>query len=167
MKSVRILIIFIFSPLLLSAQQVTEPVQWFWVSAAYGTPVITQSTFNKGGVLEIKAGGRLTPNNITLVGGLENTLSSGDSIVPERFSPFFGPGYLFKDQRIFFSIHTGLSYPFYRNAPDYPRNLGLYSCLDIGLRLASRFTVGVGLSSQLAKDVSAFNLRFWIQLNSD
>lgn len=141
--------------------------KWYWIAAGYGTPVITQSTFNQGGILEIKAGTRIIPNGITLVGGLENTLSNRDSLVPERFSPFFGPGYMFKDDRIFFSIHTGLSYPLYKNAPEYPRNPGLYSCIDIGIRIVSRFTIGIGLSNQLAKDVNAFNLRFWVQLNSD
>lgn len=149
------------------AQQADEPLPWYWFSAAYGTPVITNSTFNQGGVLEIKGGARITYSNITLVGGLENTLSNTDSLVPERFSLFFGPGYLFKDERIFFSIHTGLSYPFYRNAPEYPREPGLHTSLDVGIRLASKFTVGIGLSNQLAKDIQAFTLRFWVQLNSD
>ena len=149
------------------AQLADEPVPWYWFSAAYGTPVLTNSTFYDGGFLEIKVGGRITSSNITVVGGLENSLASSDSALPERFSLFFGPGYMFKDERIFFSIHTGLSYPFYRNAPDYQQDIGLHTSLDVGVRVAPKFTLGVGLSNQLAKDVQAFAIRFWVQLNTD
>ena len=167
MKSLGAFILLFLVSVLSQAQPISEPVKWLWISAAYGTPVITNSTFNQNGLLEIKAGGRITHTNITLVGGLENTLTSGDTVVPERFSLFFGPGFIFKDKLMFFSIHTGLSYPFYKNAPDYPKNPGLHSSIDIGVRIGSRFTVGLGLSNHLASDINAYNLRFWVQLNSD
>lgn len=151
------------------AQQLdSEPLQWLWVSANYGTPVITTSDFNKNGIIEIKVGGRLTSNNITLVGGLNNSLRGNDSILPERFSLFFGPGYMFKDNRIFFSIHTGLSYPFYKNAPEnYPQSLGLHNALDLGLRLAAKFTVGVGINQHISNDIPAYTFRFFLQMNSE
>ncbi len=140
--------------------------RFFWLNAAYGTPVITNTNFNTNGLLEIKAGAKIV-NNITLVGGLENTLRGTDSI-PERFSPYFGPGYVFMDQRIFLSIHTGIGYPFYRNAPEgYTRGPGLHTALDLGIRLASKITAGIGLSNHLAADINAFTLRFWFQINSD
>ena len=154
---------FLFGAISAKAQ---EAKPFYWGSVAYGTPVITDDAFNTNGLLEIKAGAELV-NGITLVGGLENTLSGSDSI-PERFSLFLGPGYMFRDQRIFFSIHTGLGYPFYRNAPEgYPQNPGLHSAVDMGIRLASKITVGIGLSNHLAQDVNAFTLRFWLQLNSE
>ena len=140
--------------------------KFFWVSASYGTPVIVNSPYNFNGVLEFKAGARITSNNITLVGGLENTLNDANNI-PERFSPFLGPGYFFTDKLIFFSIHTGLSYPFYKDAPDYPQDPGLHSALDLGLRIASNVTAGIGLSHFIANDVNAFTLRFWFQINSE
>jgi hypothetical protein len=157
---------FIFSAVC-NAQPVVEPMPWYWFNVGYGTPTLTNSAYNQGGVLAITAGGRLSYTNITLVGGLENTINSGDSLIPERFSLFFGPGFIVKDKLIFLSMHTGLSYPFYRNAPDYPQEPGLRTCLDFGIRVAQKFTLGVGISNDLAKDVAAFNIRFWVQINSD
>lgn len=162
----RFLLVTWFSLLFCQGYAQFDNSNWFWVSAAYGTPVITNTTYNSAGLLEIKAGGVLT-KNLTLVGGLENTLRGTDSI-PERFSPFLGPGFIFRDQRIFLSMHTGISYPFYRNAPeDYPQNPGLQSAIDLGVRLAPKITVGIGLSNHLAKDINAFTFRFWLQINSE
>ncbi len=151
-----------------SAQnQVGEPFEWFWASAAYGTPVITNSTHNQYGVLEIKVGGRISPQNISLVGGLNNSLIGDSSSTPERFSLFLGPGYFFKDKLVFFSIHAGLSYPFYKNAPEnYPQTLGLQNALDLGFRLAPKMTLGIGLNQFITNDVPAYTFRFFVQLNS-
>ena len=158
---------FLFAINCYAQQTGPESLQWFWVSANYGTPVITTSDFNKNGILEIKVGSRLTANNITLVGGLNNSLRGNDSILPERFSLFFGPGYFFKDKRIFFSVNAGLSYPFYKNAPeDYPQSLGMHNALDLGLRLATKFTIGVGMNQHISNDVPAYTFRFFIQMNS-
>jgi len=164
---VRLLVYLLFFSSLGKAQNVDEPLPWYWFNVGYGTPTITNSTYNQGGVLALTAGGRFSYTNITLVGGLENTINSGDSLVPERFSLFFGPGFIFKDKLIFLSLHTGLCYPFYRNAPDYHQELGVRTSLDLGIRIVPKFTVGVGISNDLAKDVAAFNLRIWVQFNSD
>lgn len=151
----------------LQAQEEIEPLQWYWASLSYGTPVITNSPFNENGVLEIKVGARLTESNISLVGGLNNSLVNSNSSVPERFSLFFGPGYFFKDRLIFFSIHTGLSYPFYKNAPEgYPQSLGMHNALDLGVRLVPKMAVGIGFNQHISNDVPAYALHFFLQLNS-
>jgi hypothetical protein len=89
----------------LAAQDATSQPD-LWLIAGYGTPVITDSPFNAGGELEIKLGGRIAQSDLTLVGGLANSLTSGTDN-PERFSLFVGPGYVFTDRRDFFQFTHG------------------------------------------------------------
>lgn len=130
-----------------------------WLVAGYGTPIITNSPFNPGGELEIKLGGRVAESDLTLVGGLSNSLNSGTTN-PERFSLFLGPGYLFTDRLIFFSLHTGVSYPFYRNAPEVQQNVSWYNAIDLGLKLVPKFAVGIGFNGYISQEVPAYHLRF-------
>lgn len=145
------------------AQETVDSFRWFWINASYGIPVITNSSYNENGIIEIKAGARLTESNITLVGGVNNTVSQ----IPERFSLFLGPGYFFKDRWIFFGIHTGISYPFYKNSPDHQQNLGMHNALDLGLRIVPKFAVGVGMNQHISNDIPSYTFRFFIQISSE
>jgi hypothetical protein len=142
----------------LAAQDATSQPD-LWLIAGYGTPVITDSPFNAGGELEIKLGGRIAQSDLTLVGGLANSLTSGTDN-PERFSLFVGPGYVFTDRVIFFSLHTGVSYPFYRNAPEVVQNVSWYNALDLGVRIVPKFALGIGFNSYISREVPAYHLRF-------
>jgi hypothetical protein len=156
-----ITMLLLFAVHFLFAQQKGTSENWFWFNTAFAVPVITNSYYYEEGSLELKVGGNIAQTNITLAGGVNNSLRR----TPERFGLFIGPGYLFTDRLIFFHIQTGINYPFYKNDDTTPQIVGMHNALDLGIRIVPKFTIGVGLNQLLSGDMPAYSFRLFLQVN--